>query len=68
MSLLETVTARRGGVSEPVPSIDATVVSWLKGDRVCVGWFEGDSAVILSLSIGVSGVFWTWEEFLPATG
>ena len=50
VSLLETVTARRGGVSEPVPSIDATVVSWLQGDRVCAGWFEGDSAVILSLS------------------
>lgn len=53
VSLLETVTARRGGVSEPVPSIDATVVSWLKGDRVCVGWFEGDSAVILSLSMTI---------------
>ena len=50
VSLLETVTARRGGVSEPVPSIDATVVSWLQGRRVCAGWFEGDSAVILSLS------------------
>lgn len=50
-SLLETVTAHRGGVSEPVPSIDATVVSWLQGRRVCAGWFEGDSAVILSLSM-----------------
>lgn len=50
VSLLETVTARRGGVSEPVPSIDATVVSWLQGCRVCADWFEGDSAVILSLS------------------
>lgn len=50
VSLLETVTVRRGGVSEPVPSIDATVVSWLQGRRVCAGWFEGDSAVILSLS------------------
>ena len=50
VSLLETVTARRGGVSEPVPSIDATVVSWLQGRRVCADWFEGDSAVILSLS------------------
>lgn len=50
VSLLETVTARRGGVSEPVPSIDATVISWLQGRRVCAGWFEGDSAVILSLS------------------
>ena len=53
VSLLETVTARRGGVSEPVPSIDATVVSWLQGDRVCAGWFEGDSAVILSLSMTI---------------
>lgn len=50
VSPLETVTARRGGVSEPVPGIDATVVSWLQGRRVCAGWFEGDSAVILSLS------------------
>ena len=50
VSLLETVTTRRGGVSEPVPSIDATVVSWLQGRRVCADWFEGDSAVILSLS------------------
>ena len=53
VSLLETVTARRGGVSEPVPSIDATVVSWLQGDKVCAGWFEGDSAVILSLSMTI---------------
>ena len=53
VSLLETVTARRGGVSEPVPSIDATVVSWLQGRRVCAGWFEGDSAVILSLSTNI---------------
>lgn len=53
VSLLETVTARRGGVSEPVPSIDATVVSWLQGDRVCAGWFEGDFAVILSLSMTI---------------
>ena len=53
VSLLETVTARRGGVSEPVPSIDATVISWLQGDRVCAGWFEGDSAVILSLSMTI---------------
>ena len=53
VSLLETVTARRGGVSEPVPGIDATVVSWLQGDRVCAGWFEGDSAVILSLSMTI---------------
>ena len=53
VSLLETVTARRGGVSEPVPSIDATVVSWLQGHRVCAGWFEGDSAVILSLSMTI---------------
>ena len=53
VSLLETVTARRGGVSEPVPGIDATVVSWLEGNRVCAGWFEGDSAVILSLSMTI---------------
>ena len=53
VSLLETVTARRGGVSEPVPGIDATVVSWLQGRRVCAGWFEGDSAVILSLSTNI---------------
>lgn len=53
VSLLETVTARRGGVSEPVPGIDATVVSWLEGRRVCAGWFEGDSAVILSLSTDI---------------
>ena len=53
VSLLDTVTARRGGVSEPVPSIDATVVSWLQGRRVCAGWFEGDSAVILSLSTNI---------------
>mgnify|MGYP002888559163 CR=1 FL=1 len=53
VSLLETVTARRGGVSEPVPGIDATVVSWLQGRRVCAGWFEGDSAVILSLSMTI---------------
>ena len=49
-SLLETVTAHRGGVSEPVPGIDATVVSWLQGNSAWAGWFEGDSAVIFSLS------------------
>lgn len=46
--VIETLLEYRGGVSEPVPNTDAVLISWVQGGEAFVGWFEGDSAVVVS--------------------
>jgi len=46
--VIETLLEYRGGVSEPVPGTDAVLISWVQGGEAFVGWFEGDSAVVVS--------------------
>ena len=45
--VIETLLEYRGGVSEPVPSTDAVLISWVQSGEAFVGWFEGDSAVVV---------------------